>query len=154
MSDSFFRAIKAEHQLETERAARSLILEELGRITNLQTPPASPFATDPVQLLEQFEKIESGPWRDHLWSEHKLWLQVAMRERDWRKIKAAEQKIQDTQMADIGLYSSELEKIKDPAQKSAFLREHRDAIEAEVRAVQHEATRLHNNSVMAEPATL
>ena len=76
-----------------------------------------------------------------------------MKERAWRKTVAESKRIQQTHQLAPGSYGAQLDQIKDPGQKSAFLREHRDAIEAEVRAVQQEATRLRTEQAMT-PATL
>lgn len=158
LADSpYWRALRLGRELENEKALRSLLVSDFAeQIRNLQLTAASAsvFDIDPVAELEKFERIAAGPWRDHLWQTNKEWLMLAMRERDWRKTLAQAQKVQDSQMADIGLYSTELAKITDPTAKSRFLNEHRSEIEGEVFAVQREATRLRNNSLMGEPATL
>ena len=149
--NEFWEEISRRAPSLVEAFSNSPLVEKL---SNFQVQAASSFGPDPIEFLEAFEALEDGPWKTHVWETHKLTLQICMKERAWRKTVAESKRIQQTHQLAPGSYGAQLQEITDPAQKSAFLREHKAEIEAEVFAVQREASRLRNNSLMGEPATL
>jgi hypothetical protein len=139
------RAIELELELRQERALRNLLVGDLlDQVRNFQS--SQPAFGDPIALLESFERIPDGPWKQHVWAEHKLVLQVAQQERDWRVTKAEAQRVQDAMRLDGVSFSAQLAEIKDPQARSAFLKEHKAEIEAEVLEVQQNAASVRLNN--------
>ena len=76
----YWKALKLEHELKVEKAARGLILEELSKIQNLQTPRQSPFGPTPRECLD--ESIQNEVEKRYFWEQHREAINVRLEARD------------------------------------------------------------------------
>lgn len=112
--------------------------------------PAGVFGPDPIEFLAAFERLSDGPFKRYVWSQNKLFFEVCLKERDWRKIVAASARVEASHELAADSFSVQLDQIKDPNARSTFLRQHESEIHEELRQAKDRARMVRDT----QPATL
>ena len=120
------------------------VVTSLQKLTQLQAaaPLVAGLDLDPVAVLNSYEKLAPGPWKDHVFARNREFFEVALREKQWRETQA-KARADEVALRPKGSLASQYETLAelDPVAGRLFFQKNEEKIkaEAEARRLDHSA---------------